>query len=116
MDPHLLILVWIAGAVIGLYYSFRGAREAWADLIAVGPGDPAMLEVASTALKIQILNASIQITWLALGVLAIVAVAGPLILWGLIFTNYALAFKSRANFKSKRRVLEIILKQNKERS
>lgn len=114
MDINLLILIWIAGAVVGFYYSFRGAREAWGDLL-VAPPDPAARETAANAFKSQVINGAIQLIWLVLGAVAVLSIAGPLIVWGLIITNLALAYKSREQYKSKRRVLSIILRRSQQK-
>lgn len=112
---HLIIGVWLLGAAIGLFYSVKGMREAWADLVAVA-NEPITRDVAASMFKTQALRATIQLVWLFLGVLAIAAVAGVLILWGLVLTNLILAYLSRAAYQEKRKILNALIKRSAEKS
>lgn len=113
LNINFLILIWIVGATVGLFYSLRGMRAAWGDLLVVGP-DPIALEVAASAFKRQVVQTSIELVWLGLGIIAVFTVAGPLVVWGLIFTNYALAYLSRESYVTRARVIEKIMRKNQE--
>ena len=116
MEANLLIVAWLVGAGIGLWYSARGMREAWNDLLAVPPAEEAAKALAASAFKTQSVRAAIQIVWLAIGVVALLSIAGILIAWGLMITNYALAWLSRESYLTKRRTLDALIKrQQKEK-
>lgn len=111
MEVNILVLIWIAGSVVGLWYSVRGAREALADLESVPPVEEAARALAASALKTQVIRSIIQVTWLIIGVIAVLSIAGILIVWGLLLTNFALAYLSRESYLTKQRTLAALLEK-----
>lgn len=108
MDIDWLVIIWLVGSGIGLLYSFRGIRDAWGDLLAV-EGDSVARDLAAAAFKTQLVRCVIQLVWLLIGVIALLSIAGILVLWGLIATNYALAWLSREAYLTKRRTIAALM-------
>lgn len=114
MDINWLIVIWLIGAGAGLFYSIKGTRDAWGDLLAVSP-DPIARDLAASGFKTQLVRGVIQLIWLLIGIVALLSIAGVLVLWGLVLTNYALAWLSREAYISKKRTLDAILVRNRKK-